>query len=415
MICIIRLDRPQVKNSRMTVSKSSPSQAKKRPRFLRGAFRPFFLFGALWAAAAVLIWTAAFSGVPVLGGGIDPLSWHQHEMLFGFVGAAVIGFLLTAIANWTGRPLLGGTALAVLVALWIAVRVTLVLEVGSFWLPLILELALFLAVAGFAAREVLASGNRNWPVVLIVALVGVAAAIDLAEAGGTIADKDIGFRGGLALVIMLIGLIGGRIIPAFTRNWLMKEGAGPPLPVMASAGDMRVLGLTAITLLGWLVWPHAVVVGWLCLVAALAHLWRVARWQGWRTFADPLVVVLHLAYLWMPVGLGLLGLHLAFDLVSRSAAIHALAAGAMGLLILAVMSRASLGHTGRPLKAGPGLTLAYGLVFAGALLRVLTAIGLFGGIWPIHLSAALWAGGFALFALLYLPILTRPRHDDPTL
>ncbi len=387
----------------------------KRPPFLRGAFRPFFLLAALWAAAAIIIWMAAYSGAPVLGEVVDPLGWHQHEMLFGFVGAAVIGFLLTAIANWTGRPLLGGSGLAVLAALWIAVRVCFALGIGAPWLPLVLELTLFLAVGVFAAREVVLSGNRNLPIAIIVALMGTAAAVDLAETGGLLADNDIGLRSGIALVVILIGLIGGRIIPAFTRNWLMREGASQPMPTMPSPADMRVLAITAVSLVGWLLWPRSNVVGWLLLTSALAHLWRAARWQGWRTFADPLVVVLHLAYLWMPVGLGLLGLHLTFDLVSRSAAIHALGAGAMGLLILAVMSRASLGHTGRTLRAGPALASAYALVFVGALVRVLASVGLFAGVWPIHLSAALWAGGFILFALLYFPILTQPRIDDPTL
>lgn len=387
----------------------------KGPPFLRGAFRPFFLLAALWAAAAIIIWMAAYSGAPVLGEVVDPLGWHQHEMLFGFVGAAVIGFLLTAIANWTGRPLLGGSGLAVLAALWIAVRVCFALGIGAPWLPLVLELTLFLAVAVFAAREVVLSGNRNLPIAIIVALMGTAAAVDLAETGGLLADNDIGLRSGIALVAILIGLIGGRIIPAFTRNWLMREGASQPMPTMPSPADMRVLAITAVSLVGWLLWPESNVVGWLLLASALAHVWRVARWQGWRTFADPLVVVLHLAYLWMPVGLGLLGLHLAFDLVSRSAAIHALGAGAMGLLILAVMSRASLGHTGRTLRAGPALASAYALVFVGALVRVFASVDLFAGLWPIHLSAALWAGGFLLFALLYFPILTQPRIDDPTL
>ncbi len=399
----------------MPLSEPSPKRIERHPPFLRGAFRPFFLFAALWAAAALIIWVAAYSGAPVLGEVVDPLAWHQHEMLFGFAGAAVIGFLLTAIANWTGGPLLGGAALAALAFLWLSVRVIFALGLGGPWLALVLELTLFLAVATFAAREIIVSGNRNLPIAFAVALIGVAAAIDLAETGGVLSDRDIGLRGGLSLVIMLIGLIGGRIIPTFTRNWLMREDRGAPMPVMMSVGDMRILGFTAIVLLGWLVWPGSALVGWLLLVAALAHLWRLSRWQGWRTFADPLVVVLHLAYAWVPIGLGLLGVHLAFGTVTRSAAIHALAAGAMGLLILAVMSRASLGHTGRPLKAGTGLALAYALVFAGALVRVLSAVAMLEGMWPIHLSAALWAGGFALFAVLYFPILTRPRLDDPTL
>ena len=387
----------------------------QRPALLRGAFRPFFLLAALWAAAAIIIWVATYSGFPLLGPQTDALAWHQHEMLFGFVGAAIIGFLLTAIANWTGRPLLSGAALASLAILWLAVRVILVLGLGGPWLALALELLLFLAVAAFATREVVLSKNRNLPIAAMVALVGIAAAVDLAEAGGILIDRDLGLRGGIALVVILVGLVGGRIIPAFTRNWLMREGAAPPMPIMPNPADIRVLGVTAVAMAAWLVWPDAAAVGWLLLATALAHLWRLARWQGWRTLPDPLVVVLHLAYLWMPVGLALLGAHLALDAVPRSAGIHALGAGAMGLLILAVMSRASLGHTGRTLRASPALTFAYCLVLAGGLVRVLTSIGWLVGLWPIHLSAALWAGGFLLFAVLYFPILTRPRIDDPSL
>lgn len=378
---------------------------------LRGAFRPFFLGAALLAVVALPLWAAVFSGANVPAPVGDALAWHRHEMIFGFAGAAVIGFMLTAIANWTGRKLLAGWSVAALAALWLAVRVAFLF--GEPGMAMVAEGTLFLVVAGFAAREINASGNRNMPIALAVALVGAASVADLAVIARLIADNDTGWRAGLALIAVLMSLIGGRIIPAFTRNWLVKVGKAPPHPVMPTKPDLVIVAATALLLGLWAFGVAPPLLGWGLMALGAAHLWRLSRWQGWRTLADPLVAVLHLAYLWLPVALLLLGSGVIDPALPRSAGVHALGAGGAGLLILAVMSRASLGHTGRPLAAGPMLTAAYALVLVGAVVRVIAAAGYWAGIAPIHMSATLWAGGFALFLVLYWPILTRAHITDP--
>ena len=379
--------------------------------FLRGAFRPFFLGAAVLAVAAVLQWAAMFGGVLVWPPIADPLAWHRHEMIFGFAGAAVVGFMLTAIANWTGRPLLAGLPVLGLGALWLGARIALV--AGAPVPAMIAEGLLFAAVAGFAAREIIVSGNRNMPIAVAVGLLGAAAVADLAAMAGLGSWGEGGWRAGLTLTAVLMSLIGGRIIPAFTRNWLVSQRMAPPHPVMRGRADFLIVAATALALGLWTYGIEEPALGWGLAALGAAHLWRLSRWQGWRTLPDPLVAVLHLAYLWLPVALLLLGLTMIGPAVPRSAGVHALGAGGAGLLVIAVMSRASLGHTGRPLKAGAPLTLAYGLVFAGAAVRVLAASGAWTGIAPIYAAAGLWAGGFGLFALLYWPILTRPRLDDP--
>ena len=411
---------PSVTPSVTSRETSTENARPLSPPILRGGFRLFFLGAALLGALAVPLWAAMLGGQVAMTPAIDPLSWHRHEMIFGFAGAAVIGFVLTAIANWTGRPLLVGAPVAMLFLLWMLARMTLAMPGAGPVLAMLAEGLLFLAAAGFAVREVVAAGNRNLPIAAAVALLGTAAMVDLASLGGLIGATDLGWRAGLALIAILMALIGGRIIPAFTRNWLVKNRLAPPHPAMPGRADMLIVAATALALVGWATGAGeaggvgAPVLGALLLTLAAAHLWRAARWQGWRTVRDPLVAVLHVAYIWLPVALGLMGLHALGADLPRSAGVHALGAGGAGLLILAVMSRASLGHTGRPLAAGRWLTLAYVLVLAGAAVRVATALGWLGGMMPLHLAATLWAGGFALFAWLYWPILTRAHIGDPS-
>ena len=193
------------------------------PPILRGGFRPFFFLGAMWAVIALVLWMLAFSGGLALPSGFEPLIWHRHEMLFGFVGAIVAGFLLTAIPNWTGRLPIAGWPLGGLVALWAAARTSVLC---SAWTGIataaVIDVGFYLALAGLAAREVLASKNRNLPVVAMVLLMGVANAADHAGAAGVLPDVDVGIHAGISIVVMLISLIGGRIIPSFTRNWMTK-------------------------------------------------------------------------------------------------------------------------------------------------------------------------------------------------
>lgn len=384
------------------------------PPFLRGAFRPFFSGGALWAIVALALWLAALTGMTTLPSTFDALGWHRHEMLFGFVGAVIAGFLLTAIPNWTGRLPIAGPPLAMLAGLWLVARLALLFSTHTGWMvAAVLDVGFYAVLVAVAGREIHAGRNRNQPIVLIVLLFAIANALDHLGSAGLLADADLGWRAGLSLVVVLIAVIGGRIIPSFTRNWMAKQRISRGLPGQPTRFDLVVIALTALALLGWIVVPAARAVAAALLLAGALQLARMARWGGWRTWRDPIVLILHIGYLWLAVGLlllGAVGLGLPWP---SSAAIHALTAGAMATMILAVMTRAILGHTGRPLRAG-GLTIAaYVLVTAGALLRVGSSLGAVDYLAGLEIAAFCWAGAFTLFLLAYLPMLFAPRIDNP--
>lgn len=380
--------------------------------FFRGGFRPFFFGGAAWAVIALALWVCSLSGVFALPTALDPLTWHRHEMLFGFVGAVIGGFLLTAVPNWTGRLPIAGWPLAGLFGLWAAARLALLLSgFSGLWLASILDVGFFLVLGGTAAREVLESRNRNLPIVGMILLFGLADGLDYLAASGVLPWPDLGWQLALALVILMISLIGGRIIPSFTRNWMVKRGITSGLPTQPSRFDVAVIAATAAALLAWLTGPAEPPIGIALIAAAILQAARLARWKGLRTFADPLVLVLHVGYAWVPLGLGLLGLTL-MGLVQRSAAIHALTAGAMATMILAVMSRASLGHTARDLKANGPTVAAYLLVTAGAAVRVAASLGLIDYRLGIDLAGLAWGGAFLLFLIAYAPVLWRPRLGE---
>ena len=385
------------------------------PPFLRGAFRPFFFLGPLWAVVALTLWLCTLAGVVTLPATLDPLAWHRHEMLFGFVGAVVAGFLLTAIPNWTGRLPIAGTPLAALTGLWLAGRFAVLYSsyIGTM-LAAVIDLGFYLLLAAVAGREVVATKNRNLPVVGLVLLFGIANGLDHAAGSGLIRDRDIGWRAAIALVVLMISLIGGRIIPSFTRNWMTKQGMKEGLPGQPTRFDLAVIGVTALALLGWTIAPEAAAVAWVLAGAGLLQLVRLARWRGWRTVRDPLVIILHIGYLWVPVGLLLIAAAGLGAPLSRSAAVHALTAGAMATMILAVMSRATLGHTGRSLKADGGTVLACILITVGALLRVAAPVGLVDYTIGIEAAALCWGGAFLLFLAIYGPMLFAARVNNPS-
>lgn len=380
--------------------------------FFRGGFRPFFFGGAAWALIALTLWICSLTGEISLPTALDPLAWHRHEMLFGFVGAVIGGFLLTAVPNWTGRLPIAGWPLAGLFALWAAARLALLFSsVTSLWLASILDVGVFLALGLFAAREVLEANNRNLPVVGMILLYGLADATDYLANTGVIPWPDLGWQLAIAIVVLLISLIGGRIIPSFTRNWMAKRGIKTGLPTQPGRFDLFVIGATAVALLSWLTGASGTVTGLVLIAAAGLQAGRWARWRGYRTFADPLVLVLHAGYLWIPVGLALLGCSLA-GLVPRSAAIHALTAGAMATMILAVMTRASLGHTARELRANGATVILYLLVTAGAVLRVAASVRVIDYGLGIDIAGFAWGGAFFLFLMAYAPVLWRPRLGE---
>jgi uncharacterized protein involved in response to NO len=342
-------------------------------------FRPFFLFGAAWAAVAVPVWIAAYVHGYALRGALPAMLWHAHEMVYGFGMAAVAGFLLTAIPNWTGRLPVRGRALAGLVALWLAGRIAMLAPGAA-----LLELAFPAVLIAVVARELLAGRNwRNLPML---------AALGLLFAGNLLFHLGVyeGLRLGIATLLMLIALVGGRIVPSFTRNWLAKRGPRVALPAPESAFDRGALLVTLAALAAWVF----SVAPWLAVLAGIALAARLARWRGHATLREPLLFILHLGYAWLALGLILLGLEV-------QAALHALTVGAIGTMTLAVMTRASLGHTGRVLAADGATCAIYALVTAAALLRMASPYVGAQLALVLSLSGLAWSAAFAIFVLHY--------------
>lgn len=382
------------------------------PPLLRAGFRPFFLGGSLWALIVVVLWVWSLGGEMILPTGFEPLAWHRHEMLFGYLGAVIAGFLMTAIPNWTGRLPLAGAPLAGLASLWLAARLAVLFSSATGLLvAAVLDVGFLLVLVAVCAREVFAAKNRNLPIVFVVLLFAIANVLDYAQAFGAAVPDGLGWRAGFALILILISLIGGRIIPSFTRNWLMKRGFKHGLPRQPGAYDKATIGLTAITLLVWCATPDTSWTGGLLILAGAAQAVRLARWSGLRTARDSLVFILHVGYAWLPIGLLLLGAsHFTPDILPTMG-LHALAAGAMATMTLAVMTRATLGHTGRDLRADVWTTVIYLLVTAGAVIRVCAPDLPWDYMRLIEIAGSLWGGAFVLFIISYGPKLLGPRPD----
>lgn len=379
------------------------------PIILSYGFRPFFILAAIWAVLGMALWIPMLSGHDILPLGFDPFSWHAHEFIFGYTSAVIAGFLLTAVPNWTRSAPVRGWPLAILVILWLVGRLAIAFSGLLPWiLVAVLDLSAFIGLAALVIRGISRSRNwRNLPVIGILLLFSIADLVFLIEAGqGGYAANGYGMRIGLAAVVMLISFIGGRIIPMFTRNWLISQGVRT-MPVLPNRADQTVLVLTALSLPGFIMWPGSLLVNLLLAVAGLANLWRLSRWGWQNTLAEPLVWVLHLGYLML--SLGFLAVAAAgFDLFQMAAARHVWMAGGIGVMTLAMMSRVSLGHTGRAIQGGTGTILCYLALFLSVVLRV--AVGFWPGGTPLlHMAALFWILGFGGFALLYGPLLFRPR------
>ncbi len=379
--------------------------------FFSYGFRPFFLAAALWSASAIALWSATLSGGLRLPTRFDPLSWHIHEMLFGFVLAAVAGFLLTAIPNWTGRRPVSGGLLGSLLGLWLLARVDiLVCRWIAPWPAIALDLAFPLALAAVVAREIIAARNRrNYLIIAPVAVLGAANLLmDLGLAGfGTL---GYGWRLGLAAILILISVVGGRIVPAFTRNWLVNRRR-ETLPAPAGLVDRSSLGVLHAALMIWVFLPTGSGTGVALLAGAALNLWRLWRWRGAATGSEPLLLILHVGYRWLVLGVAALGIATLAPTFPLSAAIHALTAGAIGTMILAVMTRVTRGHTGRELTADLTTSVIYGLVILAAVARIAAALD--GDARSLLLgSAALWVGAFGLFLIRYAPLALRPRRSQ---
>ncbi len=394
----------------MAQTSAEQMRAWQGPALFSFGFRPFFLFGALWAALAMLLWLPALSGALSLPTRFDPVSWHAHEFLFGYLGAVLAGFLLTAVPNWTGRLPIVGWPLAALFALWGAGRIAVLIS-GHLRVAIApaIDLAFPLVLGGLILREIVA--GRNWRNLIVLGLLAVftlANGIFHAEAlSGSYAAQGIGLRLGLATGVMMIAVIGGRIIPSFTRNWLAK-GNNParPAPPMQRF-DTWVLLISIGVLLLWVLQPFAAQTHVALVVFGILHGVRQARWTPHLTLRDPLLWVLHAAYLFIPLGAFALGLGQISNTLDTAGAQHLWMAGAIGAMTLAVMTRASLGHTGQALSANRATAAIYLCVFGSVILRAWGAVHL--GF--MHLSGALWLAAFAGFVLTYGPALYRRKPE----
>lgn len=379
------------------------------PAVLSYGFRPFFLGGAIWAVVAMALWLPMLAATLQLPTAFTPLEWHVHELLYGFLPAIVAGFLLTAVPNWTGRLPIAGTPLLYLFLVWLAGRiVVLISQLTGLRLAAAVDLAFLALLIALIGREIVAGRNaKNLRVLVLVGLLLVGNAVFYVEAA-TGSGSGYGARLGIAAAVLLISLIGGRIIPSFTRNWLVKDPPGR-LPIPFGRYDVLTILIGAGALVSWIAAPAEIVTALLLLLAGIFHTIRLARWAGHRAAREALLIVLHVGYAFIPLGFYLVSLSIfAPSLIGASGALHAWTAGAIGLMTLAVMTRASLGHTGRALTAGWPTKAIYGAALTAAVARLVAGFGL--AYMPmLHIAALAWVIAFGGFVLGYGPMLMKRR------
>lgn len=374
------------------------------PAIFSYGFRPFFLGGATWAALSVALWLPQYFGELSLPTAFNPLDWHIHEMIYGYVAATIAGFLLTAIPNWTGRLPVNGYPLAGLFALWLAGRVAIAgSAVWGLWIAAAIDVAFLMIFAAIALREIIA-GN-NWRNLRVLVMLGVLIAGNIVFHAEEIlhGSADYGVRISIAALIGLVMLVGGRVVPSFTNNWLTRNNPGR-LPVGFSRYDAAALGVSALSLASWIALPQSAVSGILLMIAGVFQAIRQLRWAGDRTFADRLVLVLHVAYAFVPLGFILSGVAILWPVYCPiSAGVHAWTTGAVGLMTLAVMTRASLGHTGQRLIASPPTQFIYFCALAAAVARIIAAFEPSSTL--LYAAGAAWFLAFGGFAIFFGPSL----------
>ena len=373
---------------------------------LRLGFRPFYIGTALVAALSVPLWIASFLGWITLDLPLPPLLWHAHEMLFGFAAGVIAGFLLTAVKAWTGLATPRGTALGALFVLWLAARIAAL--TGPYGVYAALDVALLPAVAVILLRVlILAKNRRNLPLIGVLLLLGGAnAAFHLSVLGIIDIAPLQPLYAGLAMIVMIESVMAGRVVPAFTMS------VTPGLTIkIARWSELTTLAVTALALALWVLLPPGPVTLVACALAAVLHAVRLAQWHPWVTFKQPILWILHLSYAWIIVGFVMLALA-QLGWVAVSPAVHALAIGATGGLIIGMLTRTARGHTGRPLQVSGTEVLAYGLVMGAALLRVLVPVAT--PQWyatALVVAALAWALAFAIYLVMYTPWLLQTRAD----
>lgn len=385
--------------------------ADQGPAFFSYGFRPFFLSASLFAGVALPVWFLLLTDTIDLDFLYPAREWHVHEMIFGFLPCVIAGFILTAIPNWTNRPALCGLPLMLLFSLWLAGR----LSIACPWIPslaaAIIDCSFLVALAGVVWREIIAGQVWNRaPIGIVISLYAVANIVFHVSALGA-TETDLATRMALGLLMILLALIGGKITPGFTEDFL-QEADITKQPAPFSRFDGLAILLVALAALVWVVQPRHMVAGGVLITAGLVNMIRLSRWHGWMTWREPLVLILHVGYGWLALSLLTLGGSiLGFGLPSEHA-IHALTTGTVGAMTLAVMTRATLGHTGRQKHAGPMTMLIYLMVNLGAILRLLapTMEGLSTSM--LGMATVGWSGAYLLFAMIYGPYLLRPSLDN---
>ena len=387
------------------------------PILLAYGFRPFFLLTGAYATVVVLGWVGFLFGDWALPLGWSPMKWHSHEMLYGLVPAAIAGFLLTAVTNWTGaKPLAGGKLLS-LILLWLAGRA--VMWMAS-WLPgtwvAAVDLA-FLPILGiYMARVLLKHGNkRNLILVAVLALMTLGNVLmHWGFLKGSTQMLNMGEQLGFNLIILMMVVIAGRITPAFTANWLSAQGKDPERVTRSAMTDKLAMFSVALLIpLDVFLAPSALI-GASALLAAGINGVRLLQWSSWSAAREPLLWVLHVAYLFIVLALLIRGLGIFASGISDSVWQHTLGLGGIGLLILGVMTRVAVGHTGRPLKLVRFGLLIYLALIAATVLRTGAALQWFDYRISVTLAAIAWVLAFSLFVVLYWPILSQPRADGRT-
>ncbi|MDP2549229.1 NnrS family protein [Oceanobacter sp. 4_MG-2023] len=375
------------------------------------AFRPFFGLGAIFGVICVGLWVASLSGAQLIAPAGGLYFWHMHEMLFGFVAAIVVGFLLTAVKSWTNQPGLSGPPLGLLVGVWFVGRVAMLLPtfLPANLIGLIDFLFLPLAAVVLARPVIRVNMWRNLifaPILLLMS--GLNAMMHADPSGSAIINQHVAAHGMILLVVLLMCVIGGRVFPMFTANGTQTPRV-TPLPWLEKA---TILTTALCIPAGMALLPATEAMTGIILMAAGAlNIWRASRWRFMVALQTPMLWSLHLSYWLMSIGLILIGLHQTTGILTASISYHVITLGGISLMILAMVTRVSLGHTGRKIQATPVITSAFLLMVAATFVRILPALLPGQALWLLILAGLLWMAAFSLFVIVFFPILSRARPD----
>ncbi len=383
----------------------------KIPAFLQLAFRPFFMSGALFSVVAILLWASSLNGWLTFNPYANSYWWHSHEMLFGFVVAVIIGFLLTAVQSWTGQPSIKGNSLLALWLLWLSGRILLAVDLGVSSLVIVILDLLFLPTAAFFMARLIIKAKLWRNLFFIPLLLLMAIANGLMHWGAWHNDAHWVNQGSYSMVMLvtlIMTVMAGRVFPMFTANGTATQKV-EPIQALELLTIFSTFLLVLMFISGLEISP--IFKTTLLLFAAVCHLIRSLRWRFWVTLKTPLVWSLHLSYFCIPVGLFLMGWHYSDSHISLSNGMHALTVGAMGNMILSMISRVSLGHSGRKLIVNWVMSLAFATIFAAFLIRVFGLFATQDYMLVIAVAAGLWAIAYSLFVVSYWNVLSKPRID----